>query len=183
MTAARSSLSRALQVHGYAIELVEALYLEQSGEVTEATVEAEQARDLAAGEVLEQLARFRLWVGDERRAIAAEYERLAKLAAEFEKRATWADERMAGLVRSRDPEAKKQRAGLHTVKLRDHYSVEVSPDLDLETVPAHWLREVEAIPAVPATVALAKAVAKKDLRQGHQHPGVTLVCRVGVTVV
>ena len=168
MTKAKSSLAQALQVHGDAVEHVEALYLEQSGEVTEASEQAEQARDLAAGDALEELARYRQWVTDQQQALTAECARIYNLMGEFERRAEWSDDRMAGLVRASDPTATKRRAGTRTVRLRDHYSVQAAPDLDLEQLPPHWLRDVPGKPAVPPSVALAKTAAKKDLRAGWQ---------------
>lgn len=168
----RSAVGEALHCYGEAVDHVEDLYLQHSGEVTDEVEEAEAARDMSRTQAMEALVRYLRWLDGrdaqskaEREATAA---RLARFDAATTKRREWAEGRLVALARVDDPKAKKARVGTFTVKIQETDACEAEKGLDLTALPPGWLRPVAEVPAVPATVALDKNAAKADMLLGYR---------------
>jgi hypothetical protein len=168
----RSPVGESLHCYGEAVDHVEDLYLQASGEVTDEIEAAEAARDMSRQEAMESLIRYLRWCGGRDAMSAADRaetaERLDKFDAQTAKRRAWAEGRLVALARVDDPQARKARVGTHTVKIQDTAAIEAPKDLDVATLPAQWRRQIPEVPAVPAREALDKVKAKADLLLGYR---------------
>src|SRR5690606_4698576 len=134
------AVGQSLHVHGEAVDLVETLYLQAQGEVTEEIEEAEAARDVSAREALEHVARYLAWCDDQDAAVERERERLDDLAERTAKRRTWAQEQAVMLVAAVAPGRNKVQVGTRTVKLRRTVAVETGDGFDVAALPEGWRR-------------------------------------------
>lgn len=163
----RSAIGESLHVHGEAVDLVETLYLQAMGEVTEEIEEAEAARDVSARDALEHVARFLAWCDDQDAAVERERERLADLAERTAKRRAWAQEQAVMLAEAVAPGRTKVQVGTRVVKIRRTTAVETGEGFDVQALPESWRREVPE-KVTPASVALDKTAAKADLLLGYR---------------
>ena len=163
----RSAIGESLHIHGEAVEHCEALYREHAGEITDEVEEAEAARDLTAREAAEQVARYRLWIDDQRALMKAERERLARLEERLDKRQAWADEMARTLMDTIAPKRTRATVGTYTIGLRRSTAVVVGKDLNTDDLPTSWRRE-KPERVIPASVEIDKTAAKADLLAGYR---------------
>jgi hypothetical protein len=173
-----SHVGASVAAWGDAIEQVEALYAESSGEVTDETMAAEAWAEMAEKDAAEALARFERFCVLTLDAVKAEQARLDEARERMTKRLEWARAEMLRILGER----KSLAVGPYRITSRKSASVVADDDLDLVSLAATHPDCVRWTEPKPAEPKLDKAACKVALTDGLPPSGVRLVESRKVTV-
>jgi len=170
-TRERTRVGAAVAAWGDAVDQVEALYQEHSGEITDETIAAEAWAEMAEKDAAEALARFERFCVLTISACKIEKARLDESIERMEKRLEWAREQMLRLLGDR----KSLAVGPYRITSRKSSHVEADEDLDLELLAKTHPDCVRWTEPKPAEPRLDKAAVKVALTDGLPPAGVRLV--------